>query len=87
MDNRYQEITSLPTTSGPRAPKAGHKTNLGEEHDGSSWDAAKKLFDEIKAPVWERYADQGKIRYSLNRKHPLVQLLDSKLEEGSRKQT
>lgn len=46
----------------------------------------KKLFDEIKAPVWERYADQGKIRYSLNRKHPLVQTLDSKLEEGSRKQ-
>ena len=46
----------------------------------------KKLFDEIKAPVWERYADQGKIRYSLNRKHPLVQTLASKLEEGSRKQ-
>lgn len=46
----------------------------------------KKLFDEIKAPVWERYADQGKIRYSLNRKHPLVQTLDSNLEEGSRKE-
>ena len=44
----------------------------------------KKLFDEIKAPVWERYADQGKIRYSLNRKHPLVQTLDSNLEDGSR---
>lgn len=43
----------------------------------------KKLFDEIKAPVWERYADQGKIRYSLNRKHPLVQILDSNLEDES----
>ena len=44
----------------------------------------KKLFDEIKAPVWERYADQGKIRYSLNRKHPLVQTLESNLEDESR---
>ena len=44
----------------------------------------KKLFDEIKAPVWERYADQGKIRYSLNRKHPLVQTLASNLEDESR---
>ena len=43
----------------------------------------KKLFDEIKAPVWERYADQGKIRYSLNRKHPLVQTLASNLEDES----
>ena len=44
----------------------------------------KKLFAEIKAPVWERYADQGKIRYSLNRKHPLVQTLASTLEDASR---
>lgn len=44
----------------------------------------KKLFDEIKTPVWERYADQGKIRYSLNRKHPLVQTLESNLEDGLR---
>lgn len=44
----------------------------------------KKLYDEIKAPVWERYADQGKIRYSLNRKHPLVQILESNLEDELR---
>ena len=44
----------------------------------------KKLFAEIKAPVWERYADQGKIRYSLNRKHPLIQTLTSTLEDASR---
>lgn len=41
----------------------------------------KKLFDEIKAPIWERYADQGKIRYSINREHPLVQSLYSILDD------
>ena len=30
----------------------------------------KKLFEEIEAPIWERYADQGRIRYSLNTTHP-----------------
>ena len=44
----------------------------------------KKLFDEIKTPVWERYADQGKIRYSLNRKHPLVLALKANLEHRER---
>ena len=34
-----------------------------------------KLFDEIEAPLWERYADQHKIRYALNNTHPLVQSL------------
>ena len=43
----------------------------------------KKLFDEIKTPVWERYADQGQIRYSLNRKHPLVVALETSLEDGA----
>ena len=43
----------------------------------------KKLFDEIKTPVWERYADQGQIRYSLNRKHPLVVALETNLEDGA----
>lgn len=41
----------------------------------------KKLFDEIKAPIWERYADQGKIRYLLNREHPLVQSLSNSLDD------
>lgn len=45
----------------------------------------KKLFDEIEAPIWERYADQDKIRYSLNREHPLVQLLSSNLEDDTLK--
>ena len=43
----------------------------------------KKLFDEINTPVWERYADQGQIRYSLNRKHPLVMALETNLEDGA----
>ena len=42
-----------------------------------------KLFDEINTPVWERYADQGQIRYSLNRKHPLVMALETNLEDGA----
>ena len=42
----------------------------------------KRLFDEIKTPVWERYADQGQIRYSLNTKHPLVLALQDNLEDG-----
>ena len=41
----------------------------------------KKLFDEIKAPVWERYADQGKIRYALNKEHPLIEALHSRLSD------
>lgn len=34
----------------------------------------KKLFEEIKAPIWERYADQGSIRYAINYEHPLIEL-------------
>ena len=41
----------------------------------------KKLFDEIKAPVWERYADQGSIRYALNKEHPLIEALRSELND------
>ena len=44
----------------------------------------KKLFDEVKTSVWERYADQGEIRYSLNRRHPLVLALETNLEDGAR---
>ncbi|MDT8333786.1 ATP-binding protein [Roseomonas gilardii] len=31
-----------------------------------------KLFQEAAAPLWERYADHGGIRYALNVQHPLV---------------
>ncbi len=44
-----------------------------------------KLFHEITAPLWERYADKAGIRYALNRTHPLVQRLHQKLDsEGVR---
>ncbi|WP_353561649.1 ATP-binding protein [Pyruvatibacter sp. HU-CL02332] len=48
----------------------------------------KKLFDEIKAPVWERYADKGNIRYALNKEHPLIEALRSELrDENDRRLT
>lgn len=39
-----------------------------------------RLFEEVAAPVWERYADQGGIRYSLNGSHPLVRRLAGRLD-------
>ena len=39
-----------------------------------------KLFEEVKAPLWERYADHGRIRYAVNSDHPLVQKLESRLD-------
>jgi hypothetical protein len=38
-----------------------------------------KLFDEVTAPLWERYADQGRIRYTVNSGHPLMEQLRSRL--------
>ncbi|MFY3854344.1 ATP-binding protein [Achromobacter xylosoxidans] len=44
-----------------------------------------KLFQEVSAPLWERYADQTRIRYALNGSHPLVQRLRDRLDgEGIR---
>jgi hypothetical protein len=34
-----------------------------------------KLFEEISAPIWERYADKGKIRFELNMAHPILLIL------------
>jgi len=45
----------------------------------------RRLFEEVSAPVWERYADQGGIRYALNGAHPLVQRLAERLDEAGRK--
>ena len=39
----------------------------------------KKLFDELKPPIWERYVDHGTIRYCINHEHPLVAALYSVL--------
>ncbi len=45
-----------------------------------------KLFNEIKLPFWERHADQGIIKYSLNMEHPLVQSILDMLDEEKQKQ-
>jgi hypothetical protein len=39
-----------------------------------------KLFHETDAPLWERYADHGGIRFAINAQHPLVLSLSSKLQ-------
>ena len=36
----------------------------------------RKLFEEFKAPVWERYADKGRVRYEINREHPLFAVME-----------
>lgn len=40
-----------------------------------------KLFEDVQAPVWERYADQAGIRYSLNLNHALVRAVSGRLDE------
>jgi hypothetical protein len=39
------------------------------------------LSQETDSPIWERYVDQGLIRYSLNRKHPIITSLMGQLDE------
>lgn len=38
-----------------------------------------KLFQEVEAPLWERYADQGGIRFAVNTEHPVVTSLLARL--------
>jgi hypothetical protein len=38
-----------------------------------------RLFQESAAPMWERYADHGGIRFAINTEHPLVSSLSQKL--------
>ncbi len=44
----------------------------------------RKLFEESKAPVWERYADKGCVRYDLNGDHPLLAVLEQSLTEDQK---
>ncbi|WP_392566810.1 ATP-binding protein [Utexia brackfieldae] len=44
-----------------------------------------KLFQEAKAPVWERYSDQGQIRFELNLAHPLLDSLKKEMTESQAK--
>lgn len=39
-----------------------------------------KLFQEANAPLWERYADHGGIRFAINMQHPLIGSLAAKLQ-------
>ena len=43
-----------------------------------------KLFQETHSPIWERYADQGQVRYSINHTHPIICALLQKLDDGGR---
>src|SRR5690606_20894849 len=40
-----------------------------------------RLFHETTAPIWDRYADHGGIRYTLNGQHPLVVALKAGINE------
>ena len=40
-----------------------------------------KLFQEISAPVWERYADNGNIRFAINRTHPVLASLKEAMSD------
>jgi hypothetical protein len=42
-----------------------------------------RLFTEVAAPLWERYADQSGIRYALNLEHPLIEALEDDLDPAS----
>jgi hypothetical protein len=44
-----------------------------------------RLHDEAESPIWERYADQGKIRYTVSRSHPIIVQLFSQLDDLGRK--
>lgn len=41
-----------------------------------------KLFQESDAPLWERYGDQGGIRFAINLQHPLILSLTAKMQPG-----
>lgn len=43
-----------------------------------------KLFEEVAAPLWERFADQNGIRYAVNTSHPLVQRLAARVDNEGR---
>lgn len=40
-----------------------------------------RLFHEVNAPLWERYAEQTRIRYAINGTHPLLQRLRDRLDK------
>jgi len=45
-----------------------------------------KLFEENTAPIWERYADHGYVRYVVNSEHPVLQGLGERLDSDGKQQ-
>lgn len=41
-----------------------------------------RLFQESDAPVWDRYADPGGIRFAINMDHPLISALTGRLSSA-----
>lgn len=60
-------------------------THISERSTTVHRGRGQKLFEEIQAPVWERYADHGKIHYALNSEHPLVNKLKQCLNRNEHK--
>ncbi len=46
----------------------------------------KKLYDEVSAPVWDRFAEKGSIHYEINSDHPLIKSILQTLNEDQGKQ-
>ena len=44
----------------------------------------RKLFEESRAPIWERYADRGSVRYDLNGDHPLLAAFERSLTDDQK---
>ncbi|GAA0373489.1 ATP-binding protein [Bowmanella denitrificans] len=40
-----------------------------------------RLFQDVAAPIWDRYSNHGGIRYSINGSHPLIQRLAERLDQ------
>lgn len=57
-------------------------THISERSTTVHRGRGQRLFEEIKAPVWERYADHGGIHYALNSEHPLVHKLKQCLDKN-----
>lgn len=43
-----------------------------------------RLFEEQEEPLWVRYSDRTGIRYTINRDHPLITTIESRLDSDSR---
>ena len=44
-----------------------------------------KLYQETQAPVWERYADENSVRYTVNEEHPVLSEFTAGLNDGQKR--